>query len=89
MLCVLRDVTQFFVWLSMSCINKADVCELVGIFILNKLKNVFQGNTFGLHKDDGLAIGKDLSGLEIKKLEKHFVEAFEDCVTNITIQDKL
>ena len=49
----------------------------------------FQGNKFGLHKDDGLAVVKDFSGLEIEKLEKKFVEAFEDCVTNITIQDNL
>ena len=26
-LCVLRDVTQFFLWMSMSCINEADVCS--------------------------------------------------------------
>ena len=47
-----------------------DVCELVGTFILNKLKNVFQNNTFGFYRDDMLAVIKGLSGLEIEKLEK-------------------
>ena len=37
-----------------GCFDGAEVCELVGTFILNKLKNVFQNNTFGLYRDDGL-----------------------------------
>ena len=36
-----------------GCFDGAEVCELVGRFILNKLKNVFQSNTFGLYRDTG------------------------------------
>ena len=42
----------------MGCFDWAKVCELVRAFILNKLNNVFQNNTFGLYSDDGLAIIK-------------------------------
>ena len=40
----------------MGCFDGAEVCELVGNFILNKLKNVFQNKTFGLYRDDRLAV---------------------------------
>ena len=43
----------------MGCFAGAEVCELERTFILNKLKNVLQSNTFGLCRDDGLAAIKD------------------------------
>ena len=70
----------------MGCFDGEEVCELVGTFILNKLKNVFQNNTFGLYRDDGLAVIKGLSGLEIERLKKHVVKTFKDCGLNITIE---
>ena len=65
------------------------MCELVGTFILNKLKNVFQTNTFGLYRDDGLAVIKCLSSLEIERLKKNVVKTFKDCGVNITIEANL
>ena len=69
----------------MGCFDGAEVCELVGTFILNKLKNVLQSNTFGLCRDDGLAVNKDLSGPEIERLKENVIKTFKDCVLNITI----
>ena len=40
-------------------------------------------NTFGLYRDDGLAVIKGLSGSEIEKLKKSVVITFKDCVLNI------
>ena len=65
-----------------------EVCELVGSFILNNLNNVIHNNTFGLYRDDGLAV-KGLPGQEIEKLKKNVVKTFEDCRLNITIEDNL
>ena len=73
----------------MGCFDRAEVCELVGAFILNKLKNVFQNNTFGLYRDDRLAVIKGLSGLEIERLKKNVVRTFKDCGLNITIEANL
>ena len=64
------------------------MCELVGTFILNKLKNVFQNNTFGLYRDDGLAVIKGFSGPEIERLKKN-VKTFKDCGLNVTIEANL
>ena len=63
----------------MGCFDGAEVCELVETFILNKLKNVFQKNTFGLYRDDGLAVIKGLSSPEIEILKKNVVKTFKYC----------
>ena len=72
----------------MGCFDGEEVCELVRTFILNKLKNVFQNNTFGLYRDDVLVVIKDLSGPEIKRLKKN-VKTFKDYGLNITIEANL
>ena len=41
---------------TIECFDGAEVCELLGTFIVNKLKNAFQNNIFGLYRDDGLAV---------------------------------
>ena len=73
----------------MGCFDGGEVCALVGIFILNKLKHVFQNNTFGLHRDDGLAVIKGLPGPEIERLKKSVVKTFKDYELNITIEANL
>ena len=61
----------------MGCFDAVEVCELVGTFILNKLKNVIQNNTSGLYRDVGLAVIKGLSGPEIQRLKKNVVKIFK------------
>ena len=73
----------------MGCFDGAEVCELVGTFIFNKLKNVFQNSTFGLYRDDGLAVIKGLSGPEIERLKKNVVKTFKDYGLNVTIEANL
>ena len=72
-----------------GCFDGAEVYEIVETFSLNKLKNVFQNNTFGLYRDDGLAVIKGLSGLEIERLKKNIVKIFKDCGLNITTEANL
>ena len=73
----------------MACFDGAEVCELVGNFILNKLKNVFQNKTFGLYRDDGLAVIKGLSVPEIERLKKNVVKTFKDFGLSIIIKANL
>ena len=72
-----------------GCFDGAEVCELVGTFMLNKLKNVCQSNTFSLYRNDGLAVIKGLSGPEIERLGKNVVKTFMDCGLNIIIEANL
>ena len=73
-------------WCPIGCFDEAEVCELVGTFILNKLKTVFQNNT---NRDDGLAVIKGFSGPEIETLKKNVVKTFNDCGLNITFEANL
>ena len=73
----------------MGCFDGPELCELVGISILNKLKNVFQNNTFGLYRDDGMAVIKGLSTPEIDRLKKNVVKTFNDYGLNITNEANL
>ena len=42
----------------MGCYDGAEVCELVGCYILNQLSTVMRKELFGLYHDDGLGIMK-------------------------------
>ena len=41
---------------SMGCFDGAEVCELVGIYILHLLRTVMRNENIGLYCDDGLQI---------------------------------
>ena len=43
---------------SMGSYNGAEVCNMVGLFMLNDIEktNIFQNNELGIYKDDGLAV---------------------------------
>ena len=43
---------------TMGSYDGAEICELVGLFILNKLAQKFGKENIGLYRDDGLAIMK-------------------------------
>ena len=45
----------------------AEVCQLVGTFLLYKLSLKYNKNKIGLYRDDGLAIFKNISGPKSEK----------------------
>ena len=50
----------------MGCYDGAEVCELVGIFILNTLSSIYK-NSIGLYREDGLGMFHKLSGPQINR----------------------
>ena len=46
---------------TMGSYNGAEICELVGLFILNNLGQKIGRENIGLYRDDGLAIMKNKS----------------------------
>ena len=50
----------------MDCYDGAEVCELVGSYILNQLSTVMRNELVGLYRDDSLGIMKKMSGPEIE-----------------------
>ena len=49
---------------AMGAYDGAEVCELVGIFMLNKISEKYYKNDIGLYRDDDLAVFKNISGPE-------------------------
>jgi hypothetical protein len=41
---------------NMGSYDGAEICELVGLFISNKVSEKFEKNNIGLHRDDGLML---------------------------------
>ena len=57
---------------TMRAYDCAEVCELVGVFMLNKISEKYDKNDLGLYRDDGLAVFKNISGPESERIKKNF-----------------
>ena len=72
---------------SMGSYDGAEVCELIGIFILNLLGRQYDTkNNNGLYRDDGLSIFKNCSGLQMEKIKKHLQKVFKNNGLDVIIE---
>ena len=55
---------------TMESFDGAEICELVGLYLLNILKNEFGGKNIRLCRDDGLSCFENKSGPELEKIKK-------------------
>ena len=62
----------------MGSYNGAEVCELIGIFMLSLIGNKYNRNNIGLYRDDGLTVFKDTSGPQSEKIKKIFQKMFKN-----------
>ena len=67
----------------------AEISELVGLLMLSKLVQLFQDNSVGLYRDDGLGVLRNLPGPETERLRKYVVKIFKDCGLSITSKTNL
>ena len=81
---VKRDSSHAFD-VTMGSYDGAEICELVGLFILSKLKDTF-GNNIGLYRDDGLVLLDAKSDRLSDKARKDLTLAFNELGLNITAQ---
>ena len=59
----------------MGWLDGAEVCDLTGLYILSKIKTVFENqNDIGLYRDDGLGILRNLSGPQIERVRKEIIK---------------
>ena len=73
----------------MGSFDGAEICELVGLFILDKLSNIISTKDLGLYRDDGLAVLRNKSGLEMERTRKNKIEVFQEIELNITAETNL
>ena len=73
----------------MGCFDGAELCEMIGIYILTKLQSVLQKDNAGLYRDDGLGVTKELPGPEMERKRKQIIEIFKKLELSITIRMNL
>ena len=71
---------------TMGAYDGAEVSELVGIFMLNKISEKYNKNDLGLYRDDGLAVFKNVSGPESERIKKNFQSLFKKYGLGIIIE---
>ena len=69
----------------MGAYDEAEVCELVGTYML-KLSKKYSKNDFGLYRDDGLAVLKNKSGPQSEQVQKNVQKIFKELGLDITIR---
>ena len=70
----------------MGCCDGAEICELVGIYIQDKLCKLMNKKDFGLYRDDGLGILRNTSGPEADQKRKNIIKIFKECGLSITCE---
>ena len=74
---------------TMGSHDGAEICELVGLFILNHLSKKFGKESIGLYRDDGLALIKSKSARLADKTRKELHKIFELFDLKITAESNL
>ena len=70
---------------TMGSYDGAETCELVGIYMLSRLKAISHGMEIGLYRDDGLAV-IDQTPQKIEKIKKEICKVFAKNNLRITVE---
>ena len=76
---------------SMGSFNGAEICDLIGLFLLNEIKKskIFMDNEFGLYRDDALGIIRSKSPRSAENTAKYLIKLFKQNGFKITIESGL
>ena len=74
---------------TMGSYDGAEVCELVGLFLLHLMSQKLKKENVGLYRDDGLAICKGKSKRTNENIKKCIIQIFKDNALNIEINCNL
>ena len=72
----------------MGSFDGAEVCEMVGLFLLHQLAKLVGKSDIGLYRDDGLAI-LDASGPDLERLKKKIIKLFQSHGSKIILSTNL
>ena len=74
---------------AMGSYDGAEVCELVGLYIIHKLTSAYPNGNIGLYRDYGLAVFKNVSARSLDKMRKDFSKIIGELGLQITAQSNL
>ena len=84
---VKQDNPEFDV--TMGSYDGAELCELVGLYVLDLLAKEFDKKYFGLYRDDRLGCFENTSGPDSERIKKKIIEIFKSNGLNITVECNL
>ena len=73
----------------MGSFDGAEICELVGLYILNSLKEAINKRDMGLYRDDGLIVLHNKNGHQLDKSRKEIIQIFKNVGFQIEIDINL
>ena len=73
----------------MGSFDGAETCELVGLYILNKLASIIEKEMVGLYRDDGLAAIHNANGKQMDQVRKKLHRCFNEDGLKITVQTNM
>ena len=73
----------------MGSFDGAEVCELVGLFILDQCKQHFPLLDLGLYRDDALGAHDNMPGPKLEQMKKQLIQIFKKNQLKITIETNL
>ena len=71
---------------TMRAYDSAEVCKLVGTYMLSLISKKHNKKDFGLYRDDGLGVAKNKSGPETEKIKKNLQNIFKENKLDIVIK---
>ena len=74
---------------TMGSYDGAEVCELVGLYILDTLSQKLDKKDIGLYRDDGLILLKNKNGHQTDRIRKEIIQIFKSIGFQIDIQINL
>ena len=75
--------------MTMGSYDRAEVCELVGLDLLNLLTNDFGKHSINLHAADGLSCFQNISGPDSEKIKTKMCKISKENRLNITVECNL
>ena len=69
----------------MGSYDGAELCELVGAFMLSEISEVIDKKDIGLYRDDGLGVMRGLGRPEIERRKKKIIQIFKKHKLDITV----
>ena len=72
--------------MSIGAIDGAEICELVGLYILIEIQKNLDFTSAGLYRDDGLAVIRSTSGSSMDRYRKKLFTLFQDNELKITVK---
>ena len=81
---VKKEGTGFDV--TMGAYDGAEICGLIGIFMLSLLGTKYDSTNIGLYRDDGLSIFRNVSGPGLEKIKKHIQKIFKEKMLDVIIE---